>query len=99
MYVPSLGVGTLPTPLSPASVPHPLEPEGGGGAHSPAGEGLGESQFRRLEKKPSTLHILCGPLDPTCLGDFGSCTLALTPQKTVEAKYQKIKFRVCLLTM
>jgi hypothetical protein len=26
-----------------------------GGAHSPAGEGLGESQFRRLEKKLSTL--------------------------------------------
>jgi hypothetical protein len=30
----------------------------GGGAHSPAGEGLGESQFRRLEKKLSTLHTL-----------------------------------------
>jgi hypothetical protein len=39
-------------PLSPASVPLPPEP---GGAHSPAGEGLGESQFRRLEKKLSTL--------------------------------------------
>ncbi len=33
----------------------------GGGAHSPAGEGLGASQFRRLEKKLSTLPILCGP--------------------------------------
>jgi hypothetical protein len=31
---------------------------GGGGAHSPAGEGLGESQFRRLEKKLSTLPSL-----------------------------------------
>jgi hypothetical protein len=30
-----------------------------GEAHSPAGEGLGESQFRRLEKKHSTLPILC----------------------------------------
>jgi hypothetical protein len=30
----------------------------GGGAHSPAGEGLGESQFRRLEKKLSTLPTL-----------------------------------------
>ncbi len=36
-----------PTPLSPASVPLLSEP---GGAHSPAGEGLGESQFRQLEK-------------------------------------------------
>jgi hypothetical protein len=30
----------------------------GGGAHSPAGEGLGESQSRRLEKHLSTLTIL-----------------------------------------
>jgi hypothetical protein len=29
-----------------------------GGAHSPAGEGLEESQFRRLEKKLSTLPTL-----------------------------------------
>ncbi len=33
-------------------------PRTGGGAHSPAGEGLGESQFLRLEKKLSTL-LLC----------------------------------------
>ncbi len=33
-------------------------PEPGRGAHSPAGEGLGESQFRRLEKKLSTLPNL-----------------------------------------
>jgi hypothetical protein len=45
-----VGIGTLPTPLSPASVPLPSEPKGGG-VHSPAGEGLGASQFRRLEKK------------------------------------------------
>jgi hypothetical protein len=31
----------------------------GEGAHSPAGEGLGKSQFRRLEKKLSTLPTLC----------------------------------------
>ncbi len=31
----------------------------GGLAHSPADEGLGESQFRRLEKKLITLPILC----------------------------------------
>ncbi len=30
----------------------------GGGAHSPVGEGLGETQFRRLEKKLSTLPTL-----------------------------------------
>ncbi len=30
----------------------------GGGAHSPEGEGLGESQFRRLEKNLSTLPTL-----------------------------------------
>jgi hypothetical protein len=46
---PLVGTGSLPTPLSPASVPLPPEPKGG--EHSPAGEGLGESQFRRLEKK------------------------------------------------
>ncbi len=32
----------------------------GGGAHSRTGEGLGESQFRRLEKKLSTLPSLWG---------------------------------------
>ncbi len=51
---PLVGIGTLPPPLSPASLPLPPEP-GRGGAHSPAGEGLGESKFRRLEKKLSTL--------------------------------------------
>jgi hypothetical protein len=44
----------------------PLEPKGGG-APSPAGEGLGESQFRRLEKKLSTLPILCAMTDQTSL--------------------------------
>jgi hypothetical protein len=52
-----VGFGTLPPLLSPASVPLPSEPKGG--AHSPAGEGVGESQFRRLEKKLSTLPTLC----------------------------------------
>jgi hypothetical protein len=54
---PLVGIGTLSPPLSPASVPLPPEPKGGG-AHSPAGEELGESQFRRLEEKPSTLPTL-----------------------------------------
>jgi hypothetical protein len=34
-------------------------PRKGGGANSPAGEGLGESQFRRFDKKLSTLPTLC----------------------------------------
>ncbi len=37
---PLVGIGTLPSPLSPASVPLPPEPKGGG-EHSPVGEGLG----------------------------------------------------------
>jgi hypothetical protein len=49
-----------PTPLSPASVPIPPELKGGG-AHSPAGEGLVESQFRRLEKSLA-LCLLCGSI-------------------------------------
>jgi len=56
-HSPLVGIGTLPTPLSPASVPLPPEPKGGG-VHSPAGEGLGESQFRRLEKSLA-LSLLC----------------------------------------
>jgi hypothetical protein len=46
-----------PTPslASECAAPHPGTK---GGAHSPMGEGLGESQFRRLEKKLSTLPTL-----------------------------------------
>ncbi len=55
---PLVGIGTLPPPISPASVPLPPESKGGG-AHSRAGEGLGESQVQRLEKKLSTLPTLC----------------------------------------
>jgi hypothetical protein len=54
MSVPSSEVG-LPSPAS-ECVP-PTEPRMG--AHSPAGEGVGESQFGRLEKKPSALSTLC----------------------------------------
>ncbi len=44
--MPLVGIGTLPTPFSPASVP--LPPETGGRGHtSLRGGGLGESQFRR----------------------------------------------------
>jgi hypothetical protein len=44
-----------PTPHPQASVPPPPLVRGGGGAHSLAGEGVGESQFRRG-------NIQCGTL-------------------------------------
>jgi hypothetical protein len=47
-----------PTPsLASECVPPPEQK--GGGTHSHADEGLGESQFGRLEKKPRTLSTLC----------------------------------------
>jgi hypothetical protein len=51
--------GTPPTPLRQASVPSPGPKVGARGARSPAAKGEGESQFRRLEKKLSTLPTLC----------------------------------------
>ncbi len=56
----SRGIGTPPTPHPPASVPP--HPGTGGGAHSLAREGLGESQFRRGDIHCGTLYIyvLCG---------------------------------------
>jgi hypothetical protein len=53
-----VGIGTHPTPLPQASVPFPRGLKGGG-AHSPAAKGVGESQFRRLEKKLRTRGRLC----------------------------------------
>jgi hypothetical protein len=56
---PLVGIGTPPTPLPQASVPSPPPPgPKSGGEHSPAAKGVGESQFRRLEKKLSTLPTL-----------------------------------------
>jgi hypothetical protein len=58
VYIPSSELG-LSQPLSRQQVcPSPKNREGGG-AHSPAGEWLGESQFRRLEKKLRILPTLC----------------------------------------
>jgi hypothetical protein len=54
---PLVGIGTLPTPLSPASVPLPPEP--GGGAHSPTGEGLGSPSFDDW-RKSLALGLLYG---------------------------------------
>jgi hypothetical protein len=59
VYVPSSGLG-LSQPLSRQRVCLSPQNQGGGGwgANSPAGEGLGKSQFRRLEKRLSTLPTL-----------------------------------------
>ena len=57
-----------PNPYPACECLPPLTPRGGGGAHSPADEGWGGSQFWRLEKKPSTLSTLWvepGGLDST----------------------------------
>ncbi len=53
-----VGIGTLPPPLSPWRVCPSPRNQRVGGTHSRAGEGLGESQLRRLEKRPSTLSTL-----------------------------------------
>ncbi len=47
----------FPTPFLASECAPPPEPKGGG-EHSPAGEGWGESQFRRLEKGLA-LCLLC----------------------------------------
>jgi hypothetical protein len=44
---PRVGIGTPPPPLPHASVPLPPGTKEGGGTQSPAGEGVGESQFQR----------------------------------------------------
>ncbi len=44
-----------PSPASESDLPPGPK---GGGAHSPAAKGVGESQFRRLKKKLSTLPTL-----------------------------------------
>ncbi len=56
LSVPSSELG--PHPLFRKRVCPPPETKGEG-AYSPAGAGVGESHFGRLEKKPSTLSTLC----------------------------------------
>jgi hypothetical protein len=64
VYVPSSELGLSQSqPLSRQRV-CPTPQNQGGGAHSPAGEGLGESQFRQLEKKLSTLPTLWSSYPP-----------------------------------
>jgi hypothetical protein len=57
VYVPSLELG-LPHPFSRKRLCPSPGPKGGG-AHSPAAKGVGESQFQRLEKRLA-LCLLCG---------------------------------------
>ncbi len=52
-----------PTPLAASEHALPPGPKGGG-AHSPAAIGVGESQFQRLEKRLA-LCLLCGAA-PSC---------------------------------
>jgi hypothetical protein len=54
---PLVGIGTPPNPLPQASVPVPSPRTKGWGAAA-AAKGVGEFQFRRLEKKLSTLPTL-----------------------------------------
>jgi hypothetical protein len=58
---PPLELGPPSHPLSRKRVRHSpgTRGAGGGGTHLLAGEGVGASQFERLEKKPSTLSTLC----------------------------------------
>jgi hypothetical protein len=56
VYVPSSELGLSHPPLSPVSVPLPPKQRGEGALAS--GRGVGESQFRRLEKRLSTLPSL-----------------------------------------
>ncbi len=51
-----VGIGTPRTPLPQANVFLPRNQRGG--THSPAGEGVGEFQLRRLKEKPSSLSTL-----------------------------------------
>jgi hypothetical protein len=60
VYVPSSETGP-PQHLSRKRVCPPPGVKGGGGAHSPAAKGVGEFQFRRLEKGLA-LCLLCGSL-------------------------------------
>jgi hypothetical protein len=52
-----------PTPLAASECALPPGPKGGGGKHSPAAKGVGESQFQRLEKSLA----LCQLCDAPCV--------------------------------
>ncbi len=50
-------VPQVPTPFPASECVSPLDPKGGK-QHSLAGEGLGRTQFGRMERKPDTLYTL-----------------------------------------
>jgi hypothetical protein len=79
----------IPSLASECAPPHRT---GGGGAHSPAGEGLGESQFRRLEKSLA-LFLLCAKHRPLS-HVFPLPRVGVT--KTHLGIYWGMKFRGCL---
>ncbi len=56
---PLVGIGTPPTPSLASESAPPPPPTKGGGRTPPRPRGWGESQFRRLEYKLSTLPTLC----------------------------------------
>ncbi len=67
-----------PTPLAASECALPPGPKGGG-AHSPAAKGVGESQFQRLEKRLA-LCLLCA-VNPLFLPPIGAGSQVL-PLKT-----------------
>ncbi len=71
-FCPLVGIGIPPPPL-PQWVCIPPEPQEGR-THSPAGEGVGVSQFGWLEKKPSTLSTFCRPISSCALNTQLSVT-------------------------
>jgi hypothetical protein len=83
MNVPSFWYSPTPSLASECAL-HPGTK--GWGAHSRAGEGFGESQFQRLEKKLSTL-LLCGLIKKiVCplLNGIISCPILQSIQRTVD---------------
>ncbi len=72
---PLVGIGTLPPLLSPASVP--LPPNQRGAAQSPAGEGVGEFQFRNSDdwRKSLALCLLCAKTYKTTLQIIYNCAV------------------------
>jgi hypothetical protein len=68
VYVPSSELGLSQLAPNPSLASECAPPPGtkGEGVHSPTGVGMGESQFRRLEKSIA-LCLLCGSVGPTAL--------------------------------
>jgi hypothetical protein len=80
-----------PTPLAASDCALPPVPQGGG-AHSPAAKGVGESQLQRLEKRLA-LCLLCGyrPASFTKLLDEMVYVYLITRDKARRASLSRIK--------